>query len=247
MDCNSALEIHYHFPTAHWLTMTAKEPMSKLTPNERLARKRAAARLRQQRCRARKRQALQEEKRLQSGTTVPQDSKTHTCSAFRHTQLPMTREASVSPSLPHQQPIYKVVSFESQRSFEESTRGEERSPNICKAAPSKEMVISIPEESPSDSPGSEEEAAAIAAMLSLKASPTGSRQAHDLECHVVHHQPRPTTIPYYRSWEAQRYGKPRYGLQPRVPRFHGRMPHPPRPHPHFRYYPTSFPRYVRYD
>lgn len=44
--------------------MTAKSEYSKLSPSERLARKRAAARLRQQRCRARKRQAMLEKRRL---------------------------------------------------------------------------------------------------------------------------------------------------------------------------------------
>eukprot|EP00539_Tryblionella_compressa_P000066 CAMPEP_0178740800 /NCGR_PEP_ID=MMETSP0744-20121128/4785_1 /TAXON_ID=913974 /ORGANISM="Nitzschia punctata, Strain CCMP561" /LENGTH=347 /DNA_ID=CAMNT_0020393601 /DNA_START=119 /DNA_END=1162 /DNA_ORIENTATION=- len=46
--------------------MAAKIDSSKLSPAERLARKRAAARLRQQRCRARKRQAMLEKKRLES-------------------------------------------------------------------------------------------------------------------------------------------------------------------------------------
>jgi len=45
-----------------------KNESPKLSPEERLARKRAAARLRQQRCRARKRQALLEKKRGEAGS-----------------------------------------------------------------------------------------------------------------------------------------------------------------------------------
>jgi hypothetical protein len=237
--------------------MTAKESTSKLTPNERLARKRAAARLRQQRCRARKRQTVVEQKRLQHGKMVQQDSKQHTSSAFR-TRHPMTNDTSISPSLPSHQPIYNCVSFESQRSFEEAMRVQEISPTGsptlrgATSPPRKTIeVISIPEEKSGDSLVPDEEAAAIAAMLSLKTSPTSTKRPCAMEGHARPRQ-APPKVPFYGNWEAHRYMKPRYGLQPRVPQYHGGMshqprPHPPRPHPHFRYYPSSFQRFVRYD
>lgn len=236
--------------------MTAKESASKLTPNERLARKRAAARLRQQRCRARKREALLEQKRHQNDIEAQQDSKPQSASTAFRSHHPMTKDAGMS-SLPPQQPIYKCVSFESQRSFEEATRGQERSPAGSPTprpatSPPRKMinVISIAEEKSSDSRVPEEEAAAIAAMLSLKTSPTSLKRAREVDCRLMSRHARPPpTLPFYRSWETHRYEKPRYGLQPRAPQFRGRMPHPPRPHPHFRYhYPSSsFQRYVRYD
>jgi hypothetical protein len=230
--------------------MTAKESTSKLTPNERLARKRAAARSRQQRCRARKRQVLLEQKRLQHEKMAQQDSKQHTSSVFR-TRHPMTKDTSISP--PTHQPIYNCVSFESQRSFEEAMRAQERSPTgsptlrAATSPPRKTIeVISIPEEKSGDSRVAEEEAAAIAAMLSLKTSPTSTKRLRDVEGRARPRQ-APPKIPFYGNWEAHRYAKPRYGLQPRVPQFHGSMSHPPRPHPHFRYYPSSFQRFVRYE
>lgn len=250
--------------------MTAKtESPSKLCPSERLARKRAAARLRQQRCRARKRQAMLEERRQQSEKLAAQrnvqGSKRQpvtASSAFRSPYPPVNtikNDTRVSPSSqPHQ--IYKCVSFESQRSFEEAMRAQERGSPSAATTPKMRVVsspprkiveiVSTPEDKSDDNSSvPEEEAAAIAAMLSLKTSPTTSKKpTFEIEMEFRSRpQHAPPKIPFYRSWESRHYDKPRgYGLRPRVPEYYTPMSHPHRPSPHYRYYP-SFQRYVRYD
>ncbi|KAL3935303.1 MAG: hypothetical protein SGBAC_009159, partial [Bacillariaceae sp.] len=152
-----------------------------LSPNERLARKRAAARLRQQRCRARKRQAMLETKRIQQeqmSRLKPKPISTqHASSAFR--MRPPT-DGEVKPSLPTstQQPIYKVVSFESQRSFEEANKGQSKSPAdpvVTVSTPPRKTADTTSvtsRDSPATPVPEDKEAAAIVAMLALKSSPS---------------------------------------------------------------------------
>lgn len=132
--------------------MAAKTDSSKLSPPERLARKRAAARLRQQRCRARKRQAMLEKKRIESERgcgAVVTVKVTHDCataSANNRRIQPQgpsstysktivdpyssnNKKSAVVGGVPSQnsastsgESIYNCVSFESQRSFEEAQK-----------------------------------------------------------------------------------------------------------------------------
>lgn len=193
--------------------MGTKTDTPKLTPAERLARKRAAARLRQQRCRARKRQAMLEKKRDE---VARQRSKmTHDAAPRPPVMLhpprtlfpaykPMhSAEAAAAPwvglrgKLPTRpqvmkstsEPIFNCVSFDSQRSLEESrqkiARGTaspprspaQKSPTVV--SPTSQMpsptspvaiVRSISEEKGSG-PLVQEEEAAVMAMLSLKSGP----------------------------------------------------------------------------
>ena len=134
-------------------TMAASAPVptspSKLSPNERLIRKRAAARLRQQRCRARKRQAMIENRRqldmVQSPPQSNQDSGTHGATTRPRDQPPSSLPSHVpcitppryiparsgegdywSDSSSSSGPIQSCVSFGSQGSFEDSQRSFER-------------------------------------------------------------------------------------------------------------------------
>lgn len=151
--------------------MAAKTDSSKLSPAERLARKRAAARLRQQRCRARKRQAMFEKKRVESehGTVVTTMKIIHNSAAVNRStahannrriqpQGPSYSKTIVDPysntnkssvvGLPSHnttsgESIYNCVSFESQRSFEEAQK------SFNKVTTSASSVVVSPSSSPS--------------------------------------------------------------------------------------------------
>jgi hypothetical protein len=125
--------------------MTIKTDSFKLSPAERLARKRAAARLRQQRCRARKRHAgvveksRSETEHRQVRVTHDQNGSVTSSSSIHVASRPRVHEQRTSlgehhlhcqsqpPSLslhPHQSsmPIFNCISFDSQRSYEEAQR-----------------------------------------------------------------------------------------------------------------------------
>lgn len=238
---------------------------TKLSPAERLARKRAAARLRQQRCRARKRQAMLERERGQEKNV------TTTKAVLRVSRIDLTkgtpekRSASFpisSPkeiiSSPTREPIYNVVSFESPRSFEEAMRGQPvvsrssseqsftGSPNSPSSPGKPVEVITIPKNKADDNLVPEEEAA-IAAMLSLKSG--GSAEATTPPStpprreHVVTRPLKPTKHRYYHDWEA-----PSYGYVPRRLAPYYAMPRPLGPPPgQYRYYEPRKGAYSRFD
>eukprot|EP00934_Nitzschia_sp_Nitz4_P002123 Nitzschia sp. Nitz4//scaffold33_size148984//87550//88296//NITZ4_002935-RA/size148984-processed-gene-0.172-mRNA-1//-1//CDS//3329548448//2123//frame0 len=236
---------------------------TKLTPTERLARKRAAARLRQQRCRARKRQAMLEQRR--EDLDVPrggsgQDSRSDIMQDGSPFVPPRPTERLSPPS----EPIYTCVSFDSQRSYEDAHRVAQVTPPRESRLSSQILVPKEPtfpksssqvdedkEQEPSGALVAEEEAA-IAAMLSLKggsAVATPPRKAVPKAAPVVSRpetpskvSPRSAKFRYYRSWEPPRhyeyfgYGRPYYN-----------MATPPRPPPHFRGYYPAYKGYPRYE
>lgn len=129
--------------------MTAKSDSSKLSPAERLARKRSAARLRQQRCRARKRIAMLEKRRVDTeqqpspGEVTPESTTAarppvarplpthhlhHHLHRIQHqphripTYAPAITKPSRAPASASGEHIYNCISFESQRSFEEAQK-----------------------------------------------------------------------------------------------------------------------------
>lgn len=263
----------------HLLTMAAKikeSPSSKLSPGDRLARKRAAARLRQQRCRARKRQAVCEQRR--------QDHEVARENATQDSRVDVVREISTF-SLPHasdmlpsppSEPIYNCVSFESQRSYEEVQRIHQASPPrdtmehsyTVTVAPSSKPVrqpvlsSAAAENQPDESLVPEEEAA-IAAMLSLKTgtkptdpasqAPTCSEKEELVgpRTGMARVAPRSAKYRYYRSWEPQgptsrHYDYFTYGRPYYNMVAPPRGPPPPHAPPHYRYYPAYPKRYIRY-
>lgn len=151
--------------------MTVKTDSFKLSPAERLARKRAAARLRQQRCRARKRQASVSEKsggeteRRHPSVTHDQLGPVTTSTSIQavptprlhphrvhehratitEQRLPRPSQPASLPALPNQSslPIFNCISFDSQRSYEEAQR---RSPPRPLVEPSSSLIT------PSSSP-----------------------------------------------------------------------------------------------
>ena len=152
-------------------TMGTKADAPKLSPAERLARKRAAARLRQQRCRARKRQAMLEKKRGEivrqrcvklthdpSRSAVVMRAVQHRPQTLYPTYKPMhAAEASVSPwpavrgkgpARPSLQkspsePIYNCVSFDSQKSMEEAQQNASRVSSSPPRSPSQKSPIVV--------------------------------------------------------------------------------------------------------
>jgi hypothetical protein len=250
---------------------------SKLSPSERLARKRAAARTRQQRCRARKRQTMLEDRRQKSDlrqTQMSQDSRSHTIQDPSHGRPPFSPSRSPerdawSDNSTQNEPIYSCVSFESQRSYEEAQRSVERSPQSVTAHPYTRAkgtqapvltlssrkrkpveIIGVPEEQPEEALVPEEEAA-VAAMLSLKTGPktptVSPEREHRPRIIEARVAPRTAKFRYYRSWEPRRYASFEYGRPPRVPEYF-KMPLPPPPPPQPHYrYYPSFQRYGRYD
>eukprot|EP00533_Pseudo-nitzschia_delicatissima_P010627 CAMPEP_0116114032 /NCGR_PEP_ID=MMETSP0327-20121206/19811_1 /TAXON_ID=44447 /ORGANISM="Pseudo-nitzschia delicatissima, Strain B596" /LENGTH=320 /DNA_ID=CAMNT_0003607401 /DNA_START=115 /DNA_END=1077 /DNA_ORIENTATION=+ len=125
--------------------MGVKADSPKLTPAERLARKRAAARLRQQRCRARKRQAMLEKKREEVASRQRCAKLAHepprpqvVMRAIQHpprSLFPVYKPVHLmegkpwirgqGPARPQMikstsEPIYNCVSFDSTKSMEES-------------------------------------------------------------------------------------------------------------------------------
>jgi len=169
--------------------MTLALPLNKSNPDARLARKREAARMRQQRCRARKRQALivkrrHPEEQHSHGPPPYRDSRTED-DTDRAKPLPF-REGPPSSS-PNREPIFKIVSFDSPRSpctqapvFVSPDRscslvinrtGSVESSLSSGSTPEKRtVVVKIEQQSEGEGSLVKEEAAAIAAMLSLKAS-----------------------------------------------------------------------------
>ena len=193
--------------------MGTKTDAQKLTPAERLARKRAAARLRQQRCRARKRQAMLEKKRDEVArqrsklthdatsrppvmmhpprTLFPAYKPVHSAEAAAAPWVNLRGKLPTRPQMMKStsEPIYTCVSFDSQKSLEESRQKivreasspprspAQKSPTVV--SPTTQMpspttpvavVRTISEEKPSG-PLVHEEEAAVMAMLSLKSGP----------------------------------------------------------------------------
>ena len=148
--------------------MATKGDSPKLTPAERLARKRAAARLRQQRCRARKRQAMLEKKRgeiVRQRCTQDQLTPAVPMRKIQHhtpppfpayiSTLPTTAPASSwtimrGKGQPHQQlhrtpsgPIYNCVSFDSQKSLEDAQLNRAKALSSPPQSPPQEPKIVI--------------------------------------------------------------------------------------------------------
>ena len=260
-------------------TMAVKTPStttSKLSPSERLARKRAAARLRQQRCRARKRQAMlqrRQENKVRQGQISPHSSPRSVMESPQ-TSPPVFSNSRVkvvecwgrtrTPS----EPIYHCVSFESQRSFEDAQKSNERLSAVSHARdqtpprspPSiplkKRPADAISSVSDSDESLVPEEEAAVAAMLSLKKvstvqapkskpSPEPSKPCEVRSLPSGSRSPHSTKYRYYRSWQPRHYETFKHGRPPRVPEFY-KMPSQRPSLPQYRYYPT-YPRYSRYE
>jgi hypothetical protein len=255
-------------------TKTESPPTGKPSPPERLARKRAAARLRQQRCRARKREGMLEQRRHQECLPVrhgssPQDSRAEPVNDGAQGRNPphyFSRSMGIISS-PSRDPIYNCVSFDSQRSFEEAQRGppaalisrssSELSTSTAPSSPSSTgkpvEVITISLNQPEEPLVAKEEAA-IAAMLSLKSSdstkslpPSPRTPEESRRPSVTRMDPKPRKFPYYRDWEAPRYGYGRQGHGPPPPYYGMGMPHRVTP-PQYRYYPAfKVMGYSRFD
>lgn len=177
--------------------MTESLLSDKLSPPDRLARKRAAARLRQQRCRARKRQSMLEQRRQEEclrQVSAPQDSTaepTKDENQRHNPRLSATVPTDIISSHPRE-PIYNCVSFDSQRSFEEAQRAlppaavisrsssvqtsSQSAPNSPPSTGKPFEVVTIPMIQPEERLVAEEEAA-VAAMLSLKSGSGNSSAA----------------------------------------------------------------------
>lgn len=153
-------------------TMGTKADAPKLSPAERLARKRAAARLRQQRCRARKRQAMLEKKRGEivrqrcvklthdpSRSAVVMRAVQHRPQTLYPTFKPMhATEAAVSPwpavrgkgparpplQKSPSEPIYNCVSFDSQKSMEEAQNASRVSSSPPRSPSQKAPIVVTP-------------------------------------------------------------------------------------------------------
>lgn len=243
---------------------TENSSPTKLSPGERLARKRSAARLRQQRCRARKRQALMEQRRQDQDVrvTLTQDSRTK---PVQERQPQSTSHIKDLTKPPTTEPIYNVVSFDSLRSHEEAQRGHiKTSPKeLCDHNRVVSLLPSTPETpkeaetshavpKKSEEPLVSEEEAAVAAMLSLKSGPKTKPSVPN----KVPSSPPPTAVKergfdhrmgakfrYYRPWGPRRYESYDYMRQtPYYP-----MPAPRVPPQHFRYYPAYTKGHMRYN
>ena len=148
--------------------MESKTDSPKLSPAERLARKRAAARLRQQRCRARKRQVMLEKKRGEVRQQCVKITRDHSRPAVMHaihhhsqTRFPTYKPlhstesgeswVGVSGERPPRQhlhkfssePIYNCVSFESQKSSEEAQHNMSRGSSSPPRSPSEKSPIVV--------------------------------------------------------------------------------------------------------
>lgn len=243
---------------------TESVPSSKLSPPERLARKRAAARLRQQRCRARKREIMLEQRRQGEGLQAPaatQDSRAGPIkdeAQRRNPPLPFCPPKEVMSSPPREH-LYNCISFDSQRSFEEGQRGAPPTAVISRSSslqtssvPSSPSstgkpveVVSVPSNQPEEPLVAQEEAA-IAAMLSLKSSgsstgsspPSPLRPEESRPTIVTRPGPKATNMHYYRDWEVPRYSYGRQGHHVPPPYYGmGMPPHRVTP-PQYRYYPA---------
>lgn len=243
-----------------------------LNPNDRLARKRAAARLRQQRCRARKRQAMLHRRREDDSPSqfTAQDS------AEKQTNVETEREIPPVTATVHRDvrsssqsgPIYNCVSFDSSRSPEDVQRPLQPLPQV-KSRCSLELGPISPQACPSQtkkpleiltvsqSQGGEklvaEEEAAIAAMLSLKSagstggpSPpvpvTPTSSSHPV---ATKPNPKPAKYRYCRDWDRyDPYNYPRHSYAPSY--YSMGMPHRVPPPP-YRYYPAYPKTYSRFE
>ena len=114
-------------------------------------------------------------------------------------------------------------------------------------------MVAIQEEKKEDPLATEEETA-IAAMLSLKASPTGTKKTASFDSETDSRPPQPVSkLLFHNNWDTHhQYGKARFGLRPRVPEYYHGIPRPPTLPHHYNGYsyataPTPVPRYVRYD
>jgi hypothetical protein len=264
-------------------TVEAAPSPARLSTTERLARKRAAARMRQQRCRARKREAMLEERQQNTEgkrTEQSQDSREHPADDHRSvshypSERPPLFMASRSGDTEYwgenigtTGPIHNCVSFESQRSFEESQKPHEKAHSP--GSPSGKQIQSgiavispaaasspAPKESLSSSeqgkdPATMSEEAAVAAMLSLKtgpneSSPNKSRPTYRCESNFLAHGvrvPRAAKHRYFRTWEPRQYQPYDHSRPMRVPEYRP-IPPPPPPMQRYPYYP-GYGRYERY-
>lgn len=157
--------------------MSTKTESPKLSPAERLARKRAAARLRQQRCRARKRQAMLDKKRgevirqrcLKLSRDPPRPavvmhavhrhphSLYQTYKPIHPTDAPSDPWVGASRKVPHgkqlqkfpSEPIYNCVSFDSQKSHEEAQQNiSKASSSPSRSPPQKSPTVVTPSRTP---------------------------------------------------------------------------------------------------
>ena len=244
--------------------------LSSIKPNldARLARKREAARMRQQRCRARKRQAVVTKRRQHEGPAMQmslvQEESRPEASTERPKPSPF-REAPIHSS-PSRDPIFKIVSFDSPQSPQNDesifvtperaalqviSRTCSVESSLSSASHDKQFDISSINH-PEQESLVEEEEAAVAAMLSLKSSPSKTvtpPTAREDTTEKSHPAPvktpsRDPTYVYYGEWD--RYHNPysygRYGHYPPVPYY----AIPPRVSAtNYRYppYGTSYSRY----
>lgn len=247
-------------------------PSSKLSPNDRLARKRAAARLRQQRCRARKRQAMLHRRRVDdtSHHYASQDSTDKPTKVETERELPPSTVVKPKDVRSSSQsgPIYNCVSFDSSRSSEDAQRPVQSPPQVksrcsleqgpispqsCPSQTKKPLEIVTVSQSQRDDPLVAEEEAAIAAMLSLKSAgssvgpspPVPVTPTSSSHHPVAKPNPKPTKYHYYRDWD--RYEHYNYGRHACAPPYYAvGMAHRVPP-PHYRYYP-AFPKpYARFE
>lgn len=258
--------------------MAAKtESPTKLSPTERLARKRAAARLRQQRCRARKREAVLEQRRNDDGAhqgfSRSQDSGSDVpnhCAPSHSSPFGLVPPKRFPLSSPPREPIFNCVSFDSQRSFEEAQRAHgvpmvsrsSSEESLATAEPSssrthKVLEIVTAPQTKAEEPLVAEEEAAIAAMLSLKSgstppsSPASKAKEESPRPSVTRTSAPPTKYRYYRDWEHPAYesfGYMRHGRAP--PPYYGMGMHhrAGAPAPRYGYYPPAYSKgYSRCD
>lgn len=247
-------------------------PSSKLSPNDRLARKRAAARLRQQRCRARKRQAMLHRRRVDDTLPqfVSQDSADKPTTVETEREIPPVTVAKQNDVRSSSQsgPIYNCVSFDSSRSLEDAQRPVQSppqlksqssseqgpiSPQACPVQTKKPLEIVTVSQSQRDDTLVAEEEAAIAAMLSLKSAGSSSGPSAPVPVTPTsssHHvatkpSPKPSNYRYYREWDRyDPYGYGRHGCAPAY--YNMGMAHRVPP-PHYRYYPAFPKAYSRFE
>jgi hypothetical protein len=255
----------------------------KLSPGERLARKRAAARMRQQRCRTRKREVMLEERsQITKGkrTEQSQESREHpvhdhrSVSHYPSAERPLFRASRSGDTeyggenIGTTGPIHNCVSFESQRSFEESQKPHEEahSPGSPSGKQNQSTIAvlsseaassSAPKESSSSSeqgkgPATMSEEAAVAAMLSLKTGPNESipntsSRTYPCESYFRGHGvkvPRVAKHRYFRTWEPRQFHSYEHSRPIRVPEYR-RIPPPPPPMQRYPYY-RGYERYGRF-
>jgi hypothetical protein len=263
--------------------MTAKVEAApspaKLSPGERLARKRKAARMRQQRCRSRKREVMLEERRQNTEekqteqsqeSREPHDHRSVSNSPSERPHLLTSRSGEIEywgENIGTTGPIHNCISFESQRSFEESQKPHEKAHSLGSPSGKQDqsvIVVVSPEAASSpalkDSSSSSEqgkgpatisEEAAVAAMLSLKTGPSESSPStlsltYRCESHFRGHGVKVPQVAkhhrYFRTWEPRQFHPYEHSRPMRIPEY---RPIPPPPPPMQRY--PYYPNYERYD